>query len=931
MLKSYLLTLCAIVAAIFGASAQIVTTSPAILQEESQNVVVYFHADQGNKALANQPASAEIYAHTGVSVINASGQTLDWEYQQADWNTNLPKCRLSYVSDNLWKLDIGNIREYYGVPANVKITKLDFVFRSADGKLEGKTAANGDIFVNVHDKGLQIALSSSPSSLFINSATGPVTFTVSTTEAAAITLDVNGTKIKDGSDITELTASYTFTTQGNYTVTATAAKGSETKSTSLSFCWADPSKPAASAELPTFGTTRNADGSVTFCVAAPLKTDAMIVGSWNDYVYTNSQVMDYIEADINGAKVRCFTLTLPATTLPADKEFYYYYLIDGSTKICDPYARLVLDPYNDKYISASVFPNLPAYPFDKVEGVPLAILNDKIADYKWTATDFTPAPKDRLMIYELLIRDFTGTERKAEGNGTVRGAIEKIPYLKSLGINAVELLPINEFDGNNSWGYNPNFYFAPDKAYGTPQDYKEFIDKCHAEGIAVILDMVFNQSSGLHPWYQLYTPENNPFYNVTAPHAYSVLNDWNQGYPMVQRQWKDVLQYWLEEYKVDGFRFDLVKGLGDNDSYANSGDAATNAFNQSRVDRMKALHGYMKEVNPDAYFINENLAEAKEENMMAEDGELNWANVNYAGCQYASGESSGSNLNRMYAPLDGGRLIGSTVSYLESHDEERLAYAASKTTVNGVAGNSAVQLKRIGCAAAQMIMAPGSHMIWQFSEMGNNQSTKNAGGNNTDPKIVYWGILDKAANKGLWDSYQQLIFIRNNNPELFTTDTQFTDNCAETNWASGRTMISKANGKELYVCINPNVSGNLNFTVNFEKSDASAYHILSQSYQSNATMDVAGKKVTVPANSYVVIGSADVTEVKEIGNETGNAPRIMTSKGMLSVSGAIAPVEIYDLSGRRVYSTPETDFTISLTPGLYLLRTHSSATKLLIP
>ena len=144
-----------------------------------------------------------------------------------------------------------------------------------------------------------------------------------------------------------------------------------------------------------------------------------------------------------------------------------------------------------------------------------------------------------------------------------------------------------EFNGNISWGYNPNFYFAPDKAYGTPDDYKEFIDVCHQNGMAVILDMVFNQSDGLHPWYQMYPVGSNPFYNMNAPHAYSVLNDWNQGFPMVQEQWVDVLRYWMEEYKFDGFRFDLVKGLGDNDSYANSGDSGTNAYNASRVARMR--------------------------------------------------------------------------------------------------------------------------------------------------------------------------------------------------------------------------------------------------------------------------------------------------------------------------------------------------------
>ena len=129
--------------------------------------------------------------------------------------------------------------------------------------------------------------------------------------------------------------------------------------------------------------------------------------------------------------------------------------------------------------------------------------------------------------------------------------------------------------------------------------------------MAVILDMVFNQSGGLHPWYQMYQPGENPFYNLDAPHAYSVLNDWNQGYPMVQEQWESVLRYWMTEYKFGGFRFDLVKGLGDNDSYANSGDNATNSYNASRVARMRELQKVVEEINPNAYFINENLADPR--------------------------------------------------------------------------------------------------------------------------------------------------------------------------------------------------------------------------------------------------------------------------------------------------------------------------------
>ena len=932
-MKSLYITLLALLSVTFGLNAQVVTSTPSPLQEDSENVVIYFHADQGNRGLANQPASASLYAHTGVTVVGTDGKTADWQHVVAEWNTNLPKCKLQYVSDNLWKLEIGNIRTFYNVPAEEKITRLDFVFRNANGSAEGKTESKGDIFLDVADKGFQMALSASQPEGVVNAATGSISFTITSTVPASLAITVNDTELKTATEATSLTASYTFPAIGDYIVTASASNGpgGEIKYQTLSYCYAANSTPSADATLPASGATRNSDGSITFCIAAPQKNSAMVVGSWDGYRYTNSQVMNYIDTQIDGATFRYFTITLPREVVKTDMPISYFYLIDGSIQVGDPYARLVLDPWNDKYISPEVFPNLPEYPADKLSGVPLAYFSDDMDAYSWQTSNFHAPDKTDLVIYELLLRDFTGTEGKADGNGTVRGAIDKIPYLKSLGINAVELLPINEFNGNISWGYNPNFYFAVDKAYGTPQDYKEFIDKCHAEGIAVILDMVFNQSDGLHPWYMMYTPGENPFYNLNAPHAYSVLNDWNQGYPLVDRQWKDVLQYWLKEYKVDGFRFDLVKGLGNNDSYANSGESATNAFNQSRVDRMKKLHAYMSEINPDAYFINENLAGASEENMMAADGELNWANVNEAGCQFAMGYSSDSNLNRMWAK-DDSRTLGSTVSYLESHDEQRLAYKQDQWGVAGVKGNKAASCQRLGAAAAQMLLVPGSHMIWQFSEMGNAQNTKNSdGGNNVDPKIVDWNLLDDPDNKGLHDSYRDLIHLRLANPELFRSETgvDFTMACNVSNWANGRTIATRNGDKELYCAINPNVTGTLavKFPA-FLKSDNASYSIYSQSYGCEGSFDAANATINVPANCYVVVASNSVSAIGEVAADSSSL-NITVSKGSVTISGAESPVEIYDLSGSLLHRITSSDITLPLPFGLYILRSGNHTRKII--
>ncbi|NOZ04318.1 MAG: hypothetical protein GXO92_06915 [FCB group bacterium] len=102
------------------------------------------------------------------------------------------------------------------------------------------------------------------------------------------------------------------------------------------------------------------------------------------------------------------------------------------------------------------------------------------------------------MIYELLVRDFIDRH-------DYQTLIDTLDYLEKLGINAIELMPINEFEGNSSWGYNPSFYFAPDKYYGTRQDLKLFIDECHRRGIAVIMDIVLNHTYGQSPLVSGYT------------------------------------------------------------------------------------------------------------------------------------------------------------------------------------------------------------------------------------------------------------------------------------------------------------------------------------------------------------------------------------------------------------------------------------------
>ncbi len=671
---------------------------------------------------------------------------------------------------------------------------------------------------------------------------------------------------------------------------------------------------------PKMGCTENPDGSVTFCLGAPAKTNVSIAGAWNNYSPTPSDVMNY--QDYNG--FRYFWATING--LEKGKDYPYYYIVDGATQVGDPYANLVLDPWNDTYIPSTVFPNLPAYPSEVINNVAIAVYNSEINTYDWKVNDFKGVAQSDLIIYELLLRDFTGTEGRALGNGTVAGAIEKLDYLKSLGVNAIELLPIMEFSGNNSWGYNPNFYMATDKAYGTPDDYRALIDGAHERGMAVILDIVLNQADGLHPWYDMYTQRSTPFFNGSAPHSYNVLNDWNQDCAMVQEQWRDALDYWMTEFKVDGFRFDLVKGLGDNSSYdtpydeANNtfgtpSEANTNRFNATRVARMKALRDHMILTNPDVYFINENLATAEEENDMAKDGETNWANINHQAGEYVMGYAKDASLDRFYAPLDS-RLWGSTVSYAESHDEERLAFKANKYGADGIKGNTAVIMKRLGSMAAQMMLTPGAHMIWQFEELGNSETTKNSSGNDTKPKKVNWNLLNSPDHKGLHDTYAALCAIRSSYSNLFKEGVATNVNLK--NWDAR--YISLANERtELYLIVNPAVTGTATIpmpshpstgaTVNLSDS---RYHLIAAGYE--ATPVITPEGVTLPAGSFAVYGGEPDSGISDIATD---APATFDPS---------APVEIFTISGTCLGSFPAIG-DASLLPGLYLLRQGALTVK----
>lgn len=894
--------------------AQVVTTDPAVVTVESAPVTIIFHADEGSRGLAGVSSTSAVYAHTGVIIRGESG----WQ-KAPQWLDNATKYRLTYVGPDTWKLTIPSIAEYYGLtPQQVeKVEKLMFVFRNADGSREGKTSTGGDIAVEVSPAGFHLSLSSTPQSRVINSG-DKATVTVSTTAPAKIEISIeepDGNSITSSSDSHVTTYSVTTTpdTPGSYTVKvkATSDNGQTASSTASLLCLA----PTATAAYPG-GNVRQgavmaaADGSATFAIAAPGKSSVLLIGSWNDFALEPSQQMTRaterveLPADTSYIKnawslVQPFFFTTVGGLEPGER-YTYYYLVDGEKAVGDPYARLILDPDNDRFIPSEVFPDMPEYPADKVpEGVILSVLDT-------SAPASLPKPladrkaQDNLVIYELLIRDFTGD---GTGNGTIAGVIEHLDYIKSLGVDAVELMPVMEFSGNNSWGYNPIFYFAPDKAYGSPDDYRRLVDEIHVRGMAVIFDVVMNQADGRHPWQLMYAPAENPFFNATPPHSYNVFHDWNQDNPLVFRQWADMLRYWTEEYGADGFRFDLVKGMGDQGSYgiaynraANSfatpSEASTNRYNPSRVERMRRLRAELAEILPDTYFICEDLATAEEDRGLASFGAMDWANINYAACQWAMGYSDGADLSRFYAPKDGDRPFGSTVSYAESHDEQRCAYKQQQWGVSAVKASAEMQMRRLGSIAAMMLMTPGSHMIWQFEELGDAQNVKQpSGDNDTSPRRTAWHLLDRKPNSDLRDTYAALLALRRAHPDLFTATTTVSSAMTPSAWNTGYTLsLASPAGKRLVVAANPLPDKTLTIA-----AGAHGMKVVAASPDTdpvangNGSVTLAPGAFAVLGNEAVVSGITDIVTDFQTGSTT-----------------------IYTVTGQRVESS-------GLAPGLYIV------------
>lgn len=751
ILKLTLLT--ALINLLITAQGQIIVTTPNYPTPD-QAVTITYNADQGNGALAGY--SGDIYAHTGV-ITTSSTSGSDWQYVVTDWGENTPETQLTNISGDTWELTIDpSITDYYGVPQDDTILQMAFVFRNEDGSIVGKTEDEGDIFTNVYSNPYSITWNS-PNTSQIFSIGDMIDIDAVSLAAESLELSINDVVVSTETG-TSITYSHEATTTGLTEIKLEVTASDSTYADSINVLVRETTTTAAlpSADLKD-GINYIDDNTVTLVLYAPFKDFVFVNGSFSDWEFLPENQM-YRTPDENR-----YWITLD--NLTAGEEYAYQYNVDGDITIADPYADKILDPWNDSYISESTYPNLMPYPTGKAEGI-VSTFQTAQTPYNWQVENFTRPDNEDLVIYELLVRDFVETHN-------YQTLIDTINYLKNLGVNAIELMPVSEFEGNSSWGYNPSFYFAPDKYYGTKDDLKEFIDVCHQNGMAVILDMVLNHSYGQSPLVQLYfdptageygqPTSENPWYNETSPNpTYYWGFDFDHESPETKEFVSRVNTYWLEEYKFDGFRFDFTKGFTNTPGEGWS-------YDQSRIDILKEIADTIWNAAPGAYVILEHLTENSEEKVLAEYGMLLWGNMNHSYLESSMGYMSSSDFsgvsykNRSWS-------VPHLVGYMESHDEERMMYK-NLTYGNGTAVYDITQeeiaLRRAELATLFFLTVPGPKMIWQFGEMGYDYSI------NYDCRVcekpIRWDYLEEDGRRHLYNFYSQVIDLRNSS-ELYQTD-----------------------------------------------------------------------------------------------------------------------------------------------------------------
>ncbi|MEG4198353.1 alpha-amylase family glycosyl hydrolase [Microcoleus sp. Pol12A5] len=379
-----------------------------------------------------------------------------------------------------------------------------------------------------------------------------------------------------------------------------------------------------------------------------------------------------------------------------------------------------------------------------------------IDTYVWQHDDKELPNNEELVVYEMHVADFSESDG-SDSCSKFQQVKEKLDYLCDLGINAIELMPVNEYPGDYSWGYKVRDFFAVESSYGTTADLKQLIDECHGRGIRVILDGIYNHCDEECP---LLLIDRNYWYYGDKHYPEDPANYWGPEFNYenfdpklgIRPAWKfigDVVNFWIQEYHLDGIRYDAVRQLDNRDF----------------------LHWITREAKKSAgdkpfYNIAEHIPELPE--LVAADGPMDgcwhesfriFAIENLAGNTFDI-----EKLKQVLEPKQQGyQNTTNAINYLASHDRDHLLAEASFRDIDPEAA-----FKRAKLGAVLLVTAVGIPMLWMGEEFG--QSTRQTP---NQPNKLQWSLLKNQPNHELWEYYKQVIRLREKVPALYTENIEF--------------------------------------------------------------------------------------------------------------------------------------------------------------
>jgi 1,4-alpha-glucan branching enzyme len=471
--------------------------------------------------------------------------------------------------------------------------------------------------------------------------------------------------------------------------------------------------------------------SIEFKLFAPYNQDAVLIGSFSNWK----------EIQMQKSQDGYFRTTLDLE----DGVYEYKFRVQSKSWFLKPNQWVdVTDPYATNVDGMS----------EQENAIIRIKEGERIVDsYIWQYDD-QPLPADHeLVIYEIHVADFSGGEDDPLARGKYKHVIEKLDYLSDLGINAIELMPVKEYPGDYSWGYNPRYFFAPESSYGTTAELKRLVDECHGRGIRIIIAGIYNHSEAASPltqidhdyWYH-HSPRD-PDNNWGPEFNYEFYDEKLETYP-ARRFIGDTIRYWIKEYHLDGIRYDAARQIANYD------------FMYWIVQEAKETAG-----SKPFYNIAEHIPETT--SITNIDGPMDgcWHDSFYH-CilEHITGDTF--DLERLKDVLDCKRqgFMGATnvVNYLTNHDHN---HVMAELGDRQILGEDAFRRARLGVVL--LMTAVGVPLIWMGEEFGEYKYKT------SNQAKIDWTLLAGALNQELFSFYKGLISLRKNNNALYTENIEF--------------------------------------------------------------------------------------------------------------------------------------------------------------